>query len=279
MATLRALTVILALTVITLVLIPPQWLAVKLNLPMQRNLPYFWHRIAHRLLGMRVIQHGKMAADRPLLVTANHASWLDIVTLGCTGPLSFIAKQEVSGWPIFGLFAKLQRTVFVNRQRRSETGKVANQIARRMASGDAMVLFAEGTSSNGNEVLPFRSALVGAVHQAMGAGKSDDEPAQVFVQPLSIAYTKLHGIPIGRFWRSHVAWYGDMELAGHLWNIIKEGGLDVELTWGLPIALNQSVNRKELTGRLEGQVREMTAAALAGTLVEPDGLEIAEFQK
>lgn len=256
----KAVVIILALTIATLVLIPLQWIAMRLNLRLQRFLPLLWHRIARRLMGLRVRQRGLMATHRPLLVAANHVSWLDIVVLGQTAPLSFIAKSEVASWPVFGLFAKLQRSVFVNRNRRSHTGKVTREVADRMAQGDAMVLFAEGTSSNGNEVLPFRSALIGAVHHAMDQGDGD----KAWVQPLAISYTHLQGMPMGRFWRPHVAWYGDMELPGHLWALLKEGGLDVQLTWGEPIPLDGAFNRKQLTQALERDVRTMATAALTG---------------
>jgi 1-acyl-sn-glycerol-3-phosphate acyltransferase len=223
MAEIKAVLTILVLTVVSLILIPLQWVAVKLNLPIQKHLPHLWHKIATGLVGIRIHQEGHPAAERPLLIAANHASWVDITVIGSLMPLSFIAKSEVSGWPVFGLFAKLQRTVFVNRTRRSQTAEVADTIAGRMAEGDAMVLFAEGTSNDGNCVLPFRSALLGAATRAAG----HDQDTTVWVQPLSIAYQGLFGMPMGRVHRPHVAWYGDMELAGHLWGIFRHGALDV----------------------------------------------------
>ncbi|MDX5592015.1 lysophospholipid acyltransferase family protein [Pseudovibrio sp. SPO723] len=273
----KAIVVILLLTIATLIMIPLQWVAMKLDLKVQRKLPLVWHRIASTLMGIRVHQEGGAVDHRPLLITANHCSWLDIVVLGRTMPLSFIAKSEVAGWPIFGLFAKLQRTIFVNRSRRSDTGKVTREVADRMASGDAIVLFAEGTSSNGNQVLPFRSALIGAVHHAMGDGEGD----KAWVQPLAISYTHLHGMPMGRFWRPHVAWYGDMELPGHLWMLLKEGGLDVHLTWGEPIPLVGTFNRKQLTSELENTVRAMMVGTLIGAenhdFVQTDANERIDF--
>lgn len=258
MAQIKAVLTILALTVVSLVLIPLQWLAMKAGHPVQRKLPHLWHVIATRLVGIRIHQEGKPTGDRPLLITANHASWVDITVVGSLMPLSFIAKSEVSGWPVFGLFAKLQRTVFVNRTRRSETGRTADEIARRMADGDAMVLFAEGTSNDGNSVLPFRSALLGAATRALG----DD--GKVWVQPLSVAYRSLHGLPMGRQFRPHVAWYGDMELAGHLWGVFTEGALDVVVTWGAPVEVDATTDRKALTRDLEAAVRTMTVASLTG---------------
>ncbi|GAB2186253.1 lyso-ornithine lipid O-acyltransferase [Roseibium sp. LAB1] len=264
MAELKAGVIIFLLTLVSLVLIPLQWLAVKLGLPMQRKLPQLWHRIATRLVGIKIEQIGSPAMDRPLLIASNHASWVDITVLGSLIPLSFIAKSEVSGWPIFGLFAKLQRTVFVNRTRRTETAQVADAIAGRMAAGDAMVLFAEGTSNDGNCVLPFRSALLGAATRAVG----DDETSTVWVQPLSVAYQGFYGLPMGRAHRPHVAWYGDMELAGHLWGIFSRGALDVVVRWGEPVLVDRTTDRKDLTRRLETEVRAMTIASLLQKPVE-----------
>jgi 1-acyl-sn-glycerol-3-phosphate acyltransferase len=259
----KAVCITLLLTIVSLILIPLQWLAMKAGHPVQRQLPLLWHRIATRLIGIRIIQKGQPATHRPLLIVANHASWADITVLGAVMPLSFIAKSEVEGWPIFGLFAKLQRSVFVNRTRRAETGAAANQIAGRMASGDAMVLFAEGTSSDGSRVLPFRSALLGAATKALENG------APVQVQPLSIVYARQHGIPLDRRSRPRIAWYGDMELGGHLWGVLCNGALDVELTWGEPVEVTPATDRKALTAHIHAEVRHMTISALTGR-TQPD---------
>ena len=107
----------------------------------------------------------------------------------------FVAKSEVAGWPLFGWLAKLQRTIFINRQARHQTGAATREIAGRLLGGDAVVLFAEGTSSDGIRVLPFRSSLVGAVHHALG---NSTHHTHVTVQPMSLAYVSLSGVPMGR---------------------------------------------------------------------------------
>ncbi|MES0883319.1 lysophospholipid acyltransferase family protein [Roseibium sp. SCP14] len=264
MAEIKAVLIIFVLTIVSLVLIPLQWIAIRLRLQIRKKLPQIWHQIATRLVGIHIRQIGQPATDRPLLIASNHASWVDITVVGSLMPLSFIAKSEVSGWPIFGLFAKLQRTVFVNRTKRSETAQVADAIAERMAAGDAMVLFAEGTSNDGNRVLPFRSALLGAATRALG----EDENSKVWVQPLSVAYQGFYGLPMGRAHRPHVAWYGDMELAGHLWGIFSRGALDVVVRWGEPVLVDRTTDRKALTLRLEREVRAMTIASLLQKPVE-----------
>ena len=150
-----------------------------------------------------------------MLIVANHTGWLDIVIFSAVAPISFVAKSEVGSWPFFGTLARLQRTVFVERTRRSQTGEARDSISARLAQGDTLVLFPEGTSSDGNSVLPFKSALLGAAESVLADGH------HVTVQPVSTAYTGSHGIPMGREARPLYAWYGDMELVPHLWEALE----------------------------------------------------------
>ncbi|WP_373235537.1 lysophospholipid acyltransferase family protein [Cohaesibacter celericrescens] len=262
LSTARACIAAVIISVVALFLIPFQYLSVVLNLPSKRWIPILFHRITCQVIGIRKTVNGACINDGAVLITANHCSWLDISVLGSLQPLSFIAKSEVASWPIFGLFAKLQRSVFVNRTKRSKTGDVAKEIAKRLKDGDAMVLFAEGTSSDGNQVLPFRTALIGAAKTAMMAdpnatiGTDDAAPVQpVWIQPLSIAYTRLHGLPMGRQYRPLAAWYGDMDLMPHLWMLLKEGALDVTLTFGEPIPFGADADRKQAALKAEQTVR------------------------
>lgn len=242
----------------TLVGIPLQWVALKLGLGARRQIPTFYHRLLLRLIGIRVTVRGAPAAGRPLLILANHASWLDIPVVGSLTPLFFVAKSEVAGWPVIGLLARFQRTVFVDRQRRHATASVNREIAERLGAGDPVVLFAEGTSSDGNRVLPFRTALVGAVREAFASS------AEVTVQPLAIAYVRLQGLPMGRRHRAVAAWFGDMDLAPHLLDVLRHGAIDVEVTFGPPVQLDAAHDRKSVTRQSEDTVRRLCAAALAG---------------
>lgn len=248
-----------AILAVTLALLPFQLLAVGLKFPHQRYIPVLYHRILCGLLDVRIVVAGSRAEQRPLLLVANHVSWLDISVIAAIAPAVFVAKQEVAGWPLIGFLARLQRSIFVNRRRRHETGKVNARIASQLIEGDAVVLFAEGTSSDGNRVLPFHSALLGAAGAVLAAA---GHVGQVAVQPLSIAYVGLGGLPIGRRQRPAVAWYGDMEFFPHFIGVLKRGALDVVVTCGDPIAYDPSGNRKMITRMAERQVRQMTVEAL-----------------
>src|ERR1043165_9885735 len=247
---LRSAFVLTVFALVTAVLMPVQWLAVALERPLRRRIPVLYHRFVCRLVGVRVRATGAAAEERPLLVVANHSSWLDISIITSLAPVVFVAKSEIARWPFFGLLAKLQRTVFVERDRRQKTGEVNAQIARRLAEGDPVLLFGEGTAGDGNRVLPFRTALIGAARDAIACAGNE----RVWIQPLSIAYVSQQGIALGRHLRPRAAWYGKMKLTGHIGRVIRTGAVDVSVTWGEPIAYEGATDRKVLARQLESFV-------------------------
>jgi 1-acyl-sn-glycerol-3-phosphate acyltransferase len=248
-----------AFLTLTLLLLPFQLAGLAFRLPIQRIIPHWYHRILCAVIGIRVRQIGQRSPEFPLLILANHASWLDIVVITALTPAVFIAKKEVATWPLFGWLARLQRSVFIDRKRRHKTGAATQEIADRLLGGDAVVLFAEGTSGDGNRTLPFRSALIGAVHHTIARSTHHDA---VTVQPLSLAYVGLSGMPISRAFRERVSWYGDIDLIPHLIGVLRHGAIDVVASWGEPVAYGVSADRKEIARSAETAVRRMTASAL-----------------
>lgn len=231
---------------------PLQLLAARFRWRLAGWLPVLFHCLFLRLFGLRIEVEGRLAQGAPVLVLANHVSWLDICVLGSLAPLSFVAKSEVAGWPVVSLFARLQRTVFIDRARRTHTARVNEAVGRRLARGDVMVLFPEGTSSDGSRVLPFRSSLVGAARAAL-AGSS---LGRIHLQPLAISYTRRNGLPLTRRDRPEVAWYGDMDLAPHLAGFLRGGPFDARVTFGEPIPFDAATDRKQATAAAEAAVRQ-----------------------
>src|SRR6185436_5898895 len=219
---LRLIAVFAVFALVTLPLMPIQWAAVALKRPLRRRIPVLYHRFVCRLLGIRVRLTGAAIDTRPLLIVANHSSWLDISIITSLAPVVFVAKAEIARWPFFGLLAKLQRSVFVERDRRHRTGAVNAEIAQRLAEGDPVLLFGEGTAGDGNRVLPFRTALIGAARDAIA---SAGHVSQVWIQPLSIAYVSQQGIALGRHLRPRAAWYGKMKLTEHIGAIVRSGAI------------------------------------------------------
>jgi 1-acyl-sn-glycerol-3-phosphate acyltransferase len=243
---------------VIVLLVPLQFFFLKTRCRLRATLPIVFHRIVRRLLGFRVHVHGKMTKERPLLLAANHSSWTDIVVLGSLQEVAFIAKAQVANWPLFGILAKLQRTVFVEREKRGKTHHQASEIATRLAMGDAMVLFAEGTTSDGNRVLPFKTSLFGAAQVAI----RDAGATSVVVQPVAIAYTRVQGMPMGRFHRPIVAWPGDVPLGPSLVGLLKHGAIDVDVWFGEPVVIDANSNRKMLARTMEDRVRAMVRTSL-----------------
>jgi lyso-ornithine lipid O-acyltransferase len=255
----RLVLVALAFLALTLALLPFQLIGILFDLQLQRSIPHFYHRILCVLIGVRIREVGIRSTASPALILSNHVSWLDICVVSAISPVVFVAKSEVARWPVLGWLAKLQRTIFINRQARHQTGAATREIAGRLLGGDAVVLFAEGTSSDGIRVLPFRSALVGAVHHALG---NSTHHTSIMVQPMSLAYVGFGGVPMGRALRERVAWYGDADLMPHLASVLASGAVDVTVSWGEAIAYDMSADRKAIAREAEQSVRRMTTAAL-----------------
>lgn len=234
-------------------ILPLQALAIRFGWRLAGRLPVLFHRSFLRLFGVRIEVHGALDQGSPVLVLANHVSWLDISVLGSLAPLSFVAKSEVARWPVVGLFARMQRTVFIDRARRTHTAAVNKAVAGRLGQGDVVVLFPEGTTSDGNRVLPFRSSLVGAARTAV----AELGTMSVRLQPLAITYVRRNGLPITRRDRPEIAWYGDMDLAPHLAAFLRAGPVDARIAWGAPILFGPDSHRKEATAEAEAAVRRI----------------------
>jgi 1-acyl-sn-glycerol-3-phosphate acyltransferase len=269
MQTIRAFGILAVFLLLTLVLIPWQSSALRFGLARRKTFPHRYHRLMCRLFGIRVRVLGQPVQDRGVLMVANHTSWLDILVFSAAARLSFVAKAEVATWPLFSTLAKLQETVFVERTRKTQTAKARDRIRDRLLAGDALVLFPEGTSSDGNRVLPFKSALMGAAEAVVedgGPGRVKHVP----VQPVSATYVALHGMPMDRETRPLFAWYGDMELVPHLWECLKAGPLDVIVEFHRPTSIDQIGDRKRLAAYAEEVVRRGQVRALAGLAERPD---------
>jgi len=268
MQALRAFGILAVFLLVTLISIPWQSSALRFGFKRRKTFPHRYHRFISRLFGIRLRVLGTPVQDQGVLMVANHTSWLDIVVFSAAARLSFVAKAEVASWPFFSTLARLQETVFVERTRRAQTGQARDQIRERLLAGDALVLFPEGTSSDGNRVLPFKSALMGAVEATVGAD-SRGHSKHVLVQPVSTAYVGLHGMPMGRENRPLFAWYGDMELVPHLWECLLMGPIDVVVEFHKPISIDTAGNRKQLAAIAEAVVRRGQARALAGLTDSP----------
>ncbi len=264
MTKIRAAAILAIFLIVTLTTMPWQLSALRFNLKRRKTYPRRFHTFICWLFGIRVRVIGTPVQDQGVLMVANHTSWLDIPILSKAARISFVAKAEVASWPFFSTLAKLQETVYVERTKRSQTGQARDQIRERLLAGDALMLFPEGTSSDGNQVLPFKSALMGAVEATVEDAQGRKK--HVLVQPVSTAYVGLHGMPMGRENRPLFAWYGDMDLVPHLWEFLNTGPIDVIVEYHKPISIDTVGDRKKLARMAETIIRRAQARALAGAV-------------
>ena len=146
----------------------------------------------------------------------------------------------------------------------------------RLKQGDNIVLFAEGTSSDGNRVLPFKTSLFGAVAgpwqgegQDKRQGVATSSSPDVVVQTAAVVYTHVRGVPLTRADRPRIGWYGDMEMTSHAWGVLKSGPITVTIKVGPPVSLSEFKDRKDLALKTERAVRSAVIGILRGRLDDP----------
>jgi len=191
------------------------------------------------ILGVRVQCYGEIESSRPVLFTSNHSSWLDILILASVLPASFVSKSEVRKWPVIGWLSALCNTVFVERKI-SKTKENVALLADRLSKGDCLIFFPEGTTTDGSHILPFKTGFFNvAQHESM-------QSLGLRIAPLVIKYSKFNNKPVTSKDRPHIAWYGDMDLAPHLWYFLQQRSLDVEVHFLPSVLAKDYDSRRDL---------------------------------
>ena len=191
--------------------------------------------------------------ERPVIYVSNHCSWLDVPVLGTVLPSVFVAKGDIGAWPVMGTVSRIGRTIFVSRQR-STTGRERDEMVSRLIEGDNLVLFPEGTSSDGMRVLPFMSAFFAiAKMPPMRKGAEADPPMLTYapgmaplIQPVSLVYDRLDGLNVNRHRRPVFSWYGDMDLAPHVWQLLQWRSMRASVILHPPLDPDAFPSRKAL---------------------------------
>ena len=240
---------------VLIVIVPIQFVITRLGLYWS-GLPMFFHKVGCVFLGIRVKTIGEPLHNRPTLLLSNHISWTDIIVIGSVADVTFVAKTGVRNTFFVGFMASLQRTLFVDYGRRQDARRTSQEMAKRLSSNSAVLLFAEGHRDLGTHVQPFRSALVGAAQAAMEEGGAKD----VAIQPVTIAYTHLQGLPVSRNERSGISGMNARGFKAVVTNLLTSGMKDVTIAFGAPIPLGPETDRKIVTKLAENQVRRMLVA-------------------
>ena len=240
----------------SLVIVPLQYLILKI-IPdslggIWWRLPNLWHRSICFFAGVRVHTIGKPEKTGPVLFVANHISWLDIMLLGsCLPNASFVAKHEISGWGAAGWLAGLQRTLFVNRTRRTDSANQRDRMVARLKRGHNMIMFPEATSTDGVNMVPFKSALFSVAE--VGDEATDHH---LKIQPITISYSETNGMPMIRSQAPLVAWLGDVELLSHVRNFLAQARTTAVVEYHAPVTLGEFGHRKKLASYCEEEIKK-----------------------
>ena len=198
------------------------------------KIPLYWHKATLAVSGIRVNVIGTPSPVAPTLFASNHSSYWDIIVLGSLIEGSFIAKKEIASWPVVSFLAKIQKTYFVDRKPRHAQEQL-DDLANFLGGDRNLILFPEGTSNDGNRVYPFKPTLFRMA-----------ENSALTIQPVTVVYPLLDGMPMHRGIRPLTAWYGDMDLFSHLWTVLGMGTLQADVVFHEPMKASAFASRKDL---------------------------------
>ena len=164
-----------------------------------------------------------------LLVISNHMGPLDILVLAVALPMAFVSRHDLAQWPFVGIMARVGGTIFANRKLRVTTKFLVQEMAYHLKHGDHVLVFPEGTSSDGDQLLPFKSSVFEA---PLMAGSQ--------ILPVNLSYETMNGRPFNAETRDIVCWYGEMEFIPYIWGLLGARSIGVHITFNPVIAPAES---------------------------------------
>ena len=222
---------------LTLALLPFQLIIFFLIKKFAYIIPYFYHKLCRRVFGIKIKIFGKVPINSPVFLISNHASYLDIVILGSLFKASFVAKKEVAKWPLLGILAKLQNTIFIDR-RISSLKSQENEIIKHLNEKKNLVIFPEGTSSDGNKVLPFKSSLFNIFERNLNS--------KISIQTVTIVYKKINGKLLNYTDRKNITWHSNMDLITNIFNVLKKFNIEIEVIFNEKLLPGKEYDRKKI---------------------------------
>jgi 1-acyl-sn-glycerol-3-phosphate acyltransferase len=203
----------------------------------------WWAAKMLRMLGVRLVASGTPQPG-PVLMVANHVSWLDIVALHAVCPQTrFVSKSELEHWPLIGTLVAAANTLFIQRERKRDAVRVLQQMAQALRSGDTLAVFPEGTTGPGDPLLPFHANLLQSAIEA-----------QVPVQPVALRFSDARDAV-----SAAAAYVGDTSLVQSLWWVVNAEGLTAHARWLPALASGETDDRRALSDRLRQSIADTIA--------------------
>tara|TARA_B100000579_G_scaffold435485_1_gene458889 strand:- start:1278 stop:2054 length:777 start_codon:yes stop_codon:yes gene_type:complete len=248
MRSLRLFSILLCLSIFVIITIPIQFFLNIFQLKWKSTYPLFFYKVIKNIVGIKINSEGLEENEREGLGTlyiANHVSWFDILCLGSMLNARFIAKKEVAEMGIFGFLARLSNTFFIDNSDKNMIYQYNNFIREKLIKGESLILFPEGTTSDGNGIRKFKSSLFECLNSS---------ESQINVQPISICYVSKNNIPMGIYSRRFIAWVGETSMVGSMKEFLMSGSITVHLIFHPKVSKNLFNNRKDISSFCEEQI-------------------------
>ncbi len=227
-----------------LLLLPVQIFLIVIRNNYRFKLPIYFHKGLLFILGVKLKIKGSVVKKRPLILLGNHCSYLDIIILSSASSVCFVAKEEIKSWFLFGFLAKLQNTIFISRRNRNTINSIY-KINDKINKNFSMILFPEATTSNGKNILQFKSSLYSVF----------ERNSIIKLQNFSLCYTHINNMPLDNRLRPKIAWYGDMNMLGHLKKLLNISSINALITFH-PQIDTSGLDRKKIRDYSRKQVIE-----------------------
>jgi len=232
---------LIAFLILNIVIVPTQTVILLFTKgALSRPLPLLYMKAVVTIFRIRVHSEGTPYQDQQCLYMSNHLSYLDIPVIGSIISPSFVSKADVANWPIFGYLAQLRQTAFIGRAK-ADTSAAARTVSAFIERGESLIIFPEGTSTDGRNVLDFKSSL-------FSLALNEDKP-DLHVQPLTVFMASANGNPIkDQDSRDLYAWHRNMdtELPEHLWRFAKGRGAEIYVVFHEALRAQDFEDRKTL---------------------------------
>jgi 1-acyl-sn-glycerol-3-phosphate acyltransferase len=242
--------------ILALLLIVCAWLPEESLIKVRRFITHLWAKVLVLGLGMRVVVKGPRPPfqEQKLFVVSNHYGPLDIIVMASVMPLAFVSRHDLANWPGIGLLARMAGTLFANRDLKASSKSLVDQITERLAQGAHIMVFAEGVSTDGEKLLPFKTSL-------FQAPVLTDAP----VVPVTLFYESIHGNPLTTDSRDTICWYANMPFIQHIMGVLGNRGVKAEVIFNKPF--HPSRSRKETAAQARFRVHQNYRPLF---LVKPD---------
>lgn len=245
MVILRSLICLLFLLISLIFIVPIQILAIKKRWSIQHTVQQYFSKAICRMIGVKIFLQAPCQKPDIQFIVSNHVTWLDILCISSVFPVVFVAKSEVASWPLLGIFARIQNTIFIPRHLKQKVHLINKQITDVLDSGKNVVIFPEGTSSNGLDILPFYASHFEPIKWV----KKD-----INITPVAISYRNNTGL-------IDVGWYGDTDFITSFVKTIKIPHKECHIFVGDQIDV-AGKHRKDLCLETECLIRGMLSTML-----------------